>query len=76
MEYNIDRITHTRSNNTSDTYKLVDTPARAVLSLLKTQVNTIQTKVDTIPDTGNPYQTSGSTNSNNKLFLTGTLEQS
>ena len=72
---NIDRIRHTRSNNTSDTYMLVDSSARTSLNLLTNQVNNIQTKVDTIPDTGNPFSSSGSTNSTNKLYLTGAQTQ-
>ena len=72
---NIDRIRHTRSNNTYDTYILVDSSARSSINSLSTQVNTIQAKVDTIPDSGNPYQVSGSTNSTSKLYLTGALTQ-
>lgn len=72
---NIDRIKHTRSNNTSDTYMLVDSSARISLNLLTNQVNNIQTKVDTIPDTGNPFSSSGSVNSTNKLYLTGAQTQ-
>lgn len=72
---NIDRIRHTRSNNTSDTYMLVDSSARTSLNLLTNQVNNIQIKVDTIPDTGNPFSNSGSTNSTNKLYLTGAQTQ-
>lgn len=74
--YNIDQIIHTRSNNTSDTYVLVDTSARSSITTLSNQVNQIQTKVDLIPDSGNPYQTSGSTDSIQKLYLTGAIAQS
>lgn len=75
-QYNVDQIVYIRSNNTSDTYNLIDSDARDSISNLSSQLTTMQTELDAIVETFPPSgasaaQVSGSSNNNNLLYLTG-----
>lgn len=79
-QYNVDQIVYVRANDTSDTYNIIDSEARTLITELTEDLQTANTNIQTIinrfpEDDSSPFQTSGSTNNEQQLFLTGALQQ-